>query len=71
MKKVAEIRRSHHPLLIKWFAAAGAISAGTVEGMNKKLKQVTRKPYGFRRSRIAKVALLHNLGILTEPDHLH
>ena len=71
LKKVAESLRSHCPLLLNWFAAKGAISAGAVEGMNNKLKLVTRKSYGFRTSRVAKLALLHNLGHLPEPDHLH
>ena len=71
LKKVADSLRNHRPLLLNWFAAKGAISAGAVEGMNNKLKLVTRKSYGFRTSRVAKLALLHKLGNLPEPDHLH
>ncbi len=71
LKKVADSLRSHRPLLLNWFGAKGAISAGAVEGMNNKLILVTRKSYGCRTSRVAKLALLHNLGHLPKPDHLH
>ena len=33
-----------------------------MEGLNNKVKLVTRKSYGFRTAKVAKLALLHNLG---------
>ena len=56
MKKVAHMLRSHRPLILNWFRARGKVSAGAVEGLNNKVKLVTRKSYGFRTSRVAKLA---------------
>ena len=69
MKRVARSLRNYRPLILNWFRAKGAVSAGAVEGLNNKVKLVTRKSYGFRTSRVAKLALLHNLGRLPEPEH--
>ena len=71
MKKVARTIRSHQPLILNWFRARGEISAGAVEGLNNKVKLVTRKSYGFRTPEVAKLALLHNLGDLPEPKRTH
>jgi transposase len=71
MKKVARTIRNHRSLILNWFHAQGMVSAGAVEGLNNKVKLVTRKSYGFRTSRVAKLALLHNLGQLPEPKHTH
>jgi transposase len=71
MKKVARTLRNHRPLILNWFRAKGAVSSGAVEGLNNKVKLVTRKSYGFRTARVAKLALLHNLGRLPEPKHTH
>ena len=54
-----------------WFRAQGEISSGAVEGLNNKVKLVTRKSYGFRTAKVAKLALLHNLGRLPEPESTH
>ena len=62
MKKVARTLRNHQPLILNWFRARGAVSSGAVEGLNNKVKLVTRKSYGFRTAKVAKLALLHNLG---------
>jgi hypothetical protein len=35
------------------------------------VKLVTRKSYGFRTAKVARLALLHNLGRLPEPKHTH
>ncbi len=48
MKKVAPCCGSHRPLILNWFRARGEVSAGAVEGLNNKVKLVTRKSYGFR-----------------------
>jgi transposase len=71
MKKIARSIRSHQPLILNWFRARGEISSGAVEGLNNKVKLVTRKSYGFRSAKVAKLALLHNLGHLPEPKHAH
>jgi transposase len=71
MKKVARSIRNHRPLILNWFHAKGMVSAGAVEGLNNKVKLVTRKSYGFRTAEVAKLALLHNLGQLPEPKHAH
>jgi transposase len=34
---------------MNWFKAKGEISAGAVEGLNNKIRVVTRRSYGFRR----------------------
>ncbi len=48
MKKVARMLRSHEDLLMNWFRAKGEISSGAVEGLNNKIRVVTRRSYGFR-----------------------
>jgi transposase len=71
MKKIARTIRTHRLLILNWFHARGEVSSGAVEGLNNKVKLVTRKSYGFRTTRVAKLALLHNLGRLPEPEHTH
>jgi transposase len=71
MKKIARTIRSHRPLILNWFRARGEVSSGAVEGLNNKVKLVTRKSYGFRTPQVAKLALLHNLGDLPEPKRTH
>jgi transposase len=71
MKKVAMTIRNHRSLIMNWFRANGQLSSGAVEGLNNKVKLVTRKSYGFRTADVAKLALLHNLGQLPEPKRTH
>ena len=71
MMKIARSVRNHRPLILNWFRARGRVSAGVVEGLNNKVKLVTRNSYGFRTARVAKLALLHNLGQLPEPVRTH
>ena len=71
MKKVARTLRNHRELILNWFRAKGAISAGTVEGLNNKVKLTTRKSYGFRTYEAIEIALYHNLGGLPEPKFTH
>lgn len=68
MKKVARMLRSHRMLLLNWFRAKGELSSGAVEGMNNKLKVVTRRAYGFRTFRATEIALYHSLGKLPDPQ---
>jgi transposase len=71
MKKVARMLRRHEPLLLNWFRAKGELSSGAVEGLNNKVRVVTRRSYGFRTYRAMEVALYHNLGHLPEPECAH
>lgn len=71
MQRVARMLRGHRELLLNWFAAKGAISSGAVEGLNNKAKVATRRSYGFRTFRVAKLALFHTLGHLPEPESTH
>jgi transposase len=71
VKKFAATIRRHQPLILNYFRAKAQISAGVVEGLNNKAKLVTRKSYGFQTPAVAKIALLHNLGRLPEPEFTH
>ena len=68
MKKVARMLRSHEELILNWFKAKGELSSGAVEGLNNKIRVVTRRSYGFRTYPAMEIALYHNLGRLPEPD---
>jgi transposase len=71
MKRVARTLRNHRELILNWFRARGAISAGTIEGLNNKVKLTTRKSYGFRTYEAIEISLYHNLGCLPEPEFTH
>lgn len=71
MKKVARMLRFHEELILNWFRAKGEISAGTVEGLNNKIRVVTRRSYGFRTYEAMEIALYHTLGRLPEPESTH
>lgn len=71
MKKVARMLRRHEKLLLNWFKAKGELSSGAVEGLNNKIRVVTRRSYGFRTYKGMELALYHNLGRLPEPESTH
>ena len=71
LKKVARMLRTHEELLLNWFKARGEISNGPVEGLNNKIRVVTRRAYGFRTFNAMEIALYHNLGRLPEPESTH
>lgn len=71
MKKVACMLRVHEELLLNWFRAKGEISNGAVEGLNNKIRVVTRRSYGFRTFNAMEIALYHTLGRLPEPESTH
>ncbi len=71
MKKVARMLRTHELLILNWFRAKGEISSSTVEGINNKIRVVTRRSYGFRTFKAMEIALYHNLGRLPEPESPH
>jgi transposase len=68
MKKVARMLRSHEELILNWFRAKGEISSAAVEGLNNKIRVVTRRSYGFRTYDAMEIALYHTLGKLPEPE---
>ena len=71
MKKFAKTLRNHRDLILNYFRAKKQLSSGIVEGMNNKLKLVTRKSYGFRSAETLKIALYHTLGDLPTPPQTH
>ena len=71
MKKVARMLRRHRELLLNWFAARDAISAGATEGNNNKLKVITRRAYGFKAFKVLETALFHTMGDLPRPKATH
>jgi len=71
MKKIARSLRTHRELILNWFRAKGAVSSGTVEGLNAKAKLTTRKAYGFTSYQMIEIALFHTLGNLPEPEVAH
>lgn len=71
MKKVAHMLRAHEELLLNWFRAKGEVSTGAVEGLNNKIRVVTRRSYGFRTYEAMEIALYHTLGRLPEPESTH
>ena len=71
MQRVARTLRAHQELLMNWFRAKGEISTGAVEGLNNKIRVVTRRSYGFRTYHAMELALYHTLGRLPEPPSTH
>ena len=70
MKKVARMLRAHEGLILNWFKARGEVCTGATEGLNNKIRVVTRRAYGFRTYKAMEIALYHNLGKLPEPNEL-
>jgi transposase len=71
LKKVARMLQRHDELILNWFRAKGEISSGVVEGLNNKIRVVTRRSYGFRTYEAMEIALYHTLGRLPEPEETH
>jgi len=71
MRRVAHMLRAHQKLILNWFRAKGEISSGAVEGLNNKIRVVTRRSYGFRTYDAMETALYHTLGRLPEPESTH
>jgi transposase len=71
MKKVARMLQAHDELLLNWFRAKGELSSAAVEGLNNKIRVVTRRSYGFRTYKAMEIALYHTLGRLPEPESTH
>jgi transposase len=71
MKAKAKMLLAHRDLILNYFRAKKQFSSGVVEGLNTKVKLVTRKAFGFRKFDTIKIALFHALGRLPEPKHTH
>ena len=67
MKKSARSLLTHRALILNWFKARRQVSMGATEGMNNKLKVITRRAFGFRTYGAMEVALYHTLGDLPDP----
>ena len=44
--------------LLNWFKAKGEVSSGAVEGLNNKIRVVTRRSYGFRTYKAMELAFI-------------
>jgi transposase len=71
MQKVTHMLRAHEGLLLNWFRAKGEVSSGAVEGLNNKIRVITRRSFGFRTFKAMEMALYHTLGRLPEPETTH
>lgn len=71
MKAKAKMLQSHRDLILNYFRAKKEYSSGIVEGLNTKVKLVTRKAFGYRMFETIRIALFHTLGRLPEPEHPH
>ena len=71
MKKMAGMLRRHRGLILNYFRAKKQFSSGVVEGLNSRVKSVTKSAYGFRNLKILEIALLHTMGKLPMPPTAH
>lgn len=67
MRKVAQTLREHESLILNWFEWKKEFSSAAVEGLNNKVRVVTRRAYGFRHFSVLEVALYHTRGNLPDP----
>jgi transposase len=68
MQKAARDASAHEELVLNWFRE---ISTGAVEGLNNKIRAVTRRSYGFCIDEAMEIALHHTRGRLPEPESAH
>jgi transposase len=71
MQRQARTLQQHRELILNYFRAKKEHSSGVVEGLNNKVKVVTRRSYGFRSLDTIRTALFHTLGKLPEPPQTH
>lgn len=71
LKQFAKSMRRHKPLIMNYFRARGALSSGSVEGMNNLAKLAIRKSFGFKSDYVLKTTLYHQIGRLPEPALTH
>jgi len=53
MKTKAKMLQSHRDLILNYFRTKKEYSSGIVEGLNTKVKLVTRKAFGYRQAKIS------------------
>lgn len=71
LRKFAKTLRAHEPLIMNWFTFKKAFSSAAVEGLNNKVRVVTRRSYGFKSFPVLEIVLYHTLGKLPEPELTH
>ena len=71
LKKVALMLRKHQPLILNYFHAKKQYNSGVIEGLNNKVRVVTKRAYGYRKLEVIKIALYHALGDLPSPPTTH
>ena len=71
MRKVAQMMRSHHTLLLNYFRAKRQYNSAVVEGLNNKVRVTLSRSYGHRSFEVLQLVLYHNLGALPEPEFTH
>ncbi len=71
LRKFAKTLRTHEPLIMNWFSLKKAFSSAAVEGLNNKIRVVTRRSYGFKSFPVLEIVLYHTLGQLPEPELTH
>jgi transposase len=71
LRKFAKTLRSHEPLIMNWFTFKKAFSSAAVEGLNNKVRVITRRSYGFKSFHVLETVLYHTLGKLPEPELTH
>jgi len=57
--------------LVGLLGPVGIVSCANVEASNNKFKLTIRKAFGFRSFEVLRVAVLHQLGDLPEPQFAH
>ncbi len=60
-KKVARMLRAHEPLLMNWFRARGELSSAAVEGLNNKVRVITRRSTVFAPTRASNLRSIPHL----------
>lgn len=71
LKRFARTLRGHRELILNYFRARKAISAGVVEAFNLNAKLTLRRARGFRTYKALETALYHQLARLPEPLSTH
>jgi len=67
MRNLAWSLKKHEEKILNWFDHP--VNNGLAEGLNGKAKAVMRRAYGYRTFDTLRLALLHNLGNLPEPNY--
>ena len=70
-EKFAEMIERHWDGIAAFCKSENKVSLGFVEGLNNKIRVVTRRSYGFRTFDAMEIALYHTLGRLPEPESPH